>query len=190
MNLVSESGNKVSYRRAATQPGPCPMMTDANATNWQAWRDAADQPIVADQLRTIYDRLAKLIADKQPVCELSGRCCRFESYGHRLYVTGLEVAWLINQLDDSGRNRLDDADLPGLDGCPFQVDGLCSVHALRPLGCRIFFCDPSAQAWQNEAYEQLLADLRSLHDHHGLPYRYIEWRAALAEARACLLNRP
>ena len=104
-----------------------------------------------------------------------------------MYVTGLEVAWLLRQvdtlpaLDVEQRGRL-----PLLDGCPFQVDGLCSVHALRPLGCRVFLCDPSARAWEGTLYEGYLQDLRALHDLHALPYEYMEWRAALRDAMTAL----
>ena len=31
------------------------------------------------------------IAARKPVCRASGRCCQFEKYGHRLYVTTAEV---------------------------------------------------------------------------------------------------
>ncbi len=132
----------------------------------------------------IYDRLAEEIAALGPVCELSGRCCRFESFDHRLYATGLEIAWLVDRLDEPGRDRLCDADLPNLDGCPFQVEGRCSEHAHRPVGCRIFYCDPNAQAWQQPKSEACLRELGKLHESHGLPYRYMEWRHGLAEVRA------
>jgi hypothetical protein len=54
------------------------------------------------------------------------------------------------------------------------------VHAIRPLGCRIYFCDRSAQDWQHELSERLIADIRGLHDRHGVEYRYAEWRGLLA----------
>lgn len=64
-------------------------------------------------------------------------------------------------------------------GCPFQVRNLCGVHAVKPLGCRVYFCDRSAQEWQQDLSERLLAEIRSLHDRHGVEYRYGEWRAML-----------
>jgi len=70
------------------------------------------------------------------------------------------------------------------DACVYQVDGLCSVHAVRPFGCRVFFCDPSSTDWQNELYEKSLERVRAIHERHGLPYRYMEWRAGLVEAGA------
>jgi hypothetical protein len=53
------------------------------------------------------------------------------------------------------------------------------VHRIRPFGCRIFFCDPTAQEWQSERYEVFHAELKRLHEALGVPYFYIEWREAL-----------
>lgn len=166
------------------------------AACWRRWEQAVGDEAVDQALRRMYARLDAAVAERPGVCELSGRCCRFDSFGHRLYVTGLEVAWLVGQIDAEHRGMLREADLPtgavgrpmagGMDGCPFQQQGLCSVHAIRPLGCRIFFCDPAAETWQNDVYEQFLNELRDMHERFDLPYRYMEWRAALAEARAVL----
>ena len=161
-------------------------VTSLHTHPWSQWLDAAGQPPVADALRRLFADLDADVQSRKPTCWLSGRCCKFDSYGHRLYVTGLEIAWLISQLDDRARSRLRGAELPGGDGCPFQVEKLCSVHALRPLGCRIYFCDANAQQWQNEVYEVFLDRLRRLHEEYGLEYRYIEWRQALSEARESL----
>ena len=150
---------------------------------WRAWTDAAAAGPVHAALDELYGRLGREIERRGPTCWLSGKCCKFDSYGHRLYATGLEIAWLLRQLDAPGLARLQGADLPGLDGCPFQQGGLCTAHALRPLGCRVYFCDPTAEPWQNELYERFLGDLRNHHESHGIPYRYMEWRQGLAEAR-------
>ncbi len=132
-------------------------------------------------LRDGYDRIDAEIAERRPVCRMSGRCCHFDTHGHCLYVTALEIAWVIAQRPPSSLAGLDARD-EHLDGCIFQVERLCTVHAIRPLGCRVYFCDPAAQAWQNDLYERHLADLRALHDEHRIAYRYLEWRAGLAEA--------
>ena len=38
--------------------------------------------------------LDREVAGIGPVCELSGRCCRFEEYGHTLFVSTAEVEFL------------------------------------------------------------------------------------------------
>ncbi|MDB5297503.1 MAG: hypothetical protein JWO31_3486, partial [Phycisphaerales bacterium] len=64
-------------------------------------------------------------------------------------------------------------------GCPYQVGGRCGVHPARPFGCRIFFCDATADVWQQEQYESFHAEIRRLHDRFGVPYHYVEWREGL-----------
>jgi Fe-S-cluster containining protein len=67
--------------------------------------------------------------------------------------------------------------------CVFQVEGLCTVHGIRPFGCRVFFCDETATDWQYEQYDRFHAQLRRLHEQLDVPYFYVEWRAALAALR-------
>ena len=167
----------------ATRPPSDP----ADPTLWRQWHAAAALPVVDRAIRDLYRRLDVEVASHHPVCRQSGRCCHFDSYGHLMYVTGLEVAWLLRQ--PAGRPPIQKpqrAQLPQLDSCPFQIDGLCSVHALRPTGCRVFFCDPTARQWESAVYDGYLHDLRALHDRHHLDYRYIEWRSALRDALAAL----
>lgn len=161
-------------------------MPPTDAIPWSELLAAAACGEINNALRELFAKLDADIASRMPTCWLSGKCCHFDTYGHRLYITALEVAWLVIQLDAPSRARLRDSALPELDGCPFQVSKLCSVHALRPLGCRTYFCDPAARAWQSPLYEQFLCELRELHDLHTLPYRYMEWRIALSEVRDIL----
>jgi Fe-S-cluster containining protein len=155
------------------------------------WLDALGRPGVAEGLEAIYADAATAIAARGPACWASGRCCRFEAHGHRLYVTGLEAAYVALRLPDIAGTRpgnhaeptlrplaLEQARAAG--GCPFQSGHLCGVHAIKPLGCRVYFCDRTAQAWQQDLSETLLARLRALHDEHAIEYRYAEWRAMLA----------
>lgn len=64
--------------------------------------------------------------------------------------------------------------------CPFQVGHLCGVHKIKPLGCRVYFCDRSAQAWQHDLAERMHERIKALHTTHTIPYRYGEWRSMLA----------
>jgi len=127
------------------------------------------------------------IAARKPVCRASGKCCQFEKYGHRLYATGVEVVHFASRMKDETRKTKEGKgiSLPQLtettEGCPYQVEGLCTAREARPLGCRVYFCDANAQAWQNEVYEKYHAKLKAVHEALGVPYRYMEWRAALRE---------
>ena len=164
-------------------------MTDS--TQWQLWREAARTAVIDGALRGLYAEVDAAVAARGPTCWQSGRCCRFASFGHRLYVTGLEIAWFLEQCAaTSAQSDIRDSTsgghpLPvlgdGVEACPYQRDNLCTTHAVRPLGCRIFFCQQGTEQWQQELYEAYQARLRRLHDEHGLAYRYMDWLAGLGE---------
>lgn len=144
----------------------------------RGWLDAARNEFLCAELETIYDEVRRETAAQKPVCVASGRCCRFEEYGHRLYVTGFEAAYTLARLPSAlTREALDDARAAG--GCPFQVENLCKVHTIKPLGCRTYYCDETAQEWQKDLTERMLGKIRALHDRHGLEYRYGEWRGMM-----------
>lgn len=143
--------------------------------SWARWFQAAADPSVDSALRGLFDRLDEKVNSGPAACNRTGDCCRFDQFGHRLYVTALEIAWVLTQVA-----KPTDVDPAG--ACVFQVDRLCTVHAVRPIGCRVFFCDRSADDWQHGLSEQFLADLRQLHRERNVEYRYVEWRVGLAEA--------
>ncbi len=154
------------------------------------WLDATARPEIADAMGGVYADAAAAIALRGPACWASGRCCNFEVHGHRLYVTGLEAAWCVAKLPEIAGTRRENFAEPTLrlvvleearnrGGCPFQVVNLCGVHAIKPLGCRVYFCDRSAQEWQMELSERLIVRVRAIHDEFGIEYRYGEWREML-----------
>ena len=159
-------------------------MLEPSAEQFQDLREAillaAQNPGLASAIDAIYAGLQIEVDARRPVCLVSGRCCRFEAYGHRLFVTTAEMGVF-------KRQSLLPAALPIVsdwngDGCPYQVRGLCGAHAIRPFGCRIYFCDGSSTEWQHQIYERFHAELKKLHDVFQLPYFYIEWRIALRAA--------
>ena len=156
---------------------------------------AAARPEVLAAVGRVYAQLQRAIDDRRPVCHASGRCCRFDEFGHRLYVSTLELAAFVGQPqelpvagDQLPEKRTSLPVLPTAnrqpptDTCPYQEPGtnLCTVHTIRPFGCRMFFCDATATDWQNAEYERVHAELKALHAALDVPYFYVEWRAALA----------
>ena len=136
---------------------------------------AAKRPEVVHAVAQLYDDLQRQIAARRPICVASGRCCRFEEYGHRLFVTTMELAAFVSELQPSPTRQWDGT------GCPFQLNKLCTVHTIRPFGCRMFFCDATSTLWQNEQYEHFHARLKRLHEEMDVPYLYVEWRDALRQ---------
>jgi len=144
----------------------------------QAWIAAARDPEIRAGLDAVYTMIADQAEARGPACWASGRCCNFAETGHLLYVTGLEAAWTLGEIE-RGLSPDDITRARAAGGCPFQTANLCGVHEHRPLGCRVYFCDRSAQRWQEELSERALRAVRRLHETHAVPYVYAEWRGLL-----------
>lgn len=162
------------------------------AAHRSAWLRAAADPAISAALELVFAEAADAIAARGPACWASGRCCNFDAAGHRLYTTALEAAYTVVRLAPPPAPPLPVAAvlphalaLPQIaaararGGCPFQQANLCGVHTIKPLACRVYFCDRSAQDWQRDLSERLHERLRGLHAEFGVPYLYAEWRALL-----------
>ncbi len=188
---------------------PASQSLDAATHPWPMLAAAVRRHGISVYISNLYEDFDRRIAAGGATCNASGRCCRFDSYGHRLYVTALEVAWFRHRLQQQttggkgatragGGSDPDDSpahphplSLPVLhqpdprraDACPFQKNNTCTVHTIRPMGCRIYFCQEGTDQWQQSLYEAFHTRLRALHERLDLPYLYIEWRQGLAESK-------
>jgi Fe-S-cluster containining protein len=128
-------------------------------------RDPAMMSAVWEVLREA-DRAA---AELGAVCLGGGACCKFDLFGHRLYVTPGELAVLTD-----GDGPPGDADRARLRLCPYQLGPACRAYHRRPLGCRLFFCRGAAGARLAEQAEPFHESLRSAHKNLCHPYAYAE----------------
>lgn len=149
------------------------------------FRDAVEAAASRRDLREVVSRvyhdLQTQIDQRRPLCVASGKCCKFEAFGHRLFITTLEMAAFVSTWKQGtcSDEVLESVKTWDGSGCPFQVEKMCGVHLYRPFGCRIFFCDSSAGQWQQAQYEQFHSRLKSIHETLEIPYFYVEWRQAL-----------
>jgi len=125
---------------------------------------AAQTPL-RDGLLAIYDDLAGEIAKSAPVCELSGRCCRFKDYGHTLFISRPEAALLLEQ-------GLPENAVVDESSCPFQVNGLCTARERRPLSCRVYYCDQKFAGTGEALSEKFISRLKRLHEETSTPWEY------------------
>ncbi|VTS07137.1 Uncharacterized protein OS=Singulisphaera acidiphila (strain ATCC BAA-1392 / DSM 18658 / VKM B-2454 / MOB10) GN=Sinac_3715 PE=4 SV=1 [Tuwongella immobilis] len=127
------------------------------------------KPALPDAVRQaiweLYAEIDATIAAISPRCDASGKCCRFEEVGHVLFLSSFEAEILLEQAPpysqpvDSGN-------------CPFQKRKLCTAREPRPLGCRIYYCDPTYQETSNDLTEMAIQRLKSLAQAHGLDWEY------------------
>ncbi|MFM8930464.1 MAG: hypothetical protein ACKOS8_01130 [Gemmataceae bacterium] len=137
---------------------------------------------VIAELRALYAWADAEVATHSPRCEASGKCCRFKEYGHRLYLCQVEARYLLENAP-AFPVPADEA------GCPFQVEGLCTRRDNRPLGCRVYFCDPSFSGAMEVIMEEGVRRLKEITDRHHLGWDYASLHAFLNDlARAGIPN--
>jgi len=133
---------------------------------------------MSDELRRkvleIYCEADAEVKAAGPVCVASGRCCRFKEYGHVLYISNLEADVLLAAAPPYEKPVASDF-------CPFQKDKLCTAREPRPLGCRVYYCDPTYQETGNAITEKYLSRLKQLAAEHGVEYRYAPLHTYLNE---------
>jgi Fe-S-cluster containining protein len=129
-------------------------------------------------LRQLYEELDREVAQAGPVCALSGRCCRFQEYGHTLFVSTVEVEYLLGGAP-APAGVLDQGAT-----CPWQDSrGHCTARDARPLGCRTYYCDPSFQEESHRLSESYIDRLKSLSTQHGIAWNYAPLHRHLHAAR-------
>lgn len=131
---------------------------------------------VRDAVLELYRAIDREVAAAGPVCIASGRCCRFKEYGHTLFVSNLEADVLLESAPPY--------ETPvSSDFCPFQKETLCTAREPRPVGCRVYYCDPAYQETGNAITEKALQRLKELAEKYDQPWRYAPMHEFLNEAR-------
>jgi Fe-S-cluster containining protein len=128
-----------------------------------------------ERVLAVYADVDRQVAAAGPRCDASGRCCRFDEYGHTLFLSQFEADILLATAPhyDKPVSRAT---------CPFQIDNLCTARDERPLGCRIYFCDPTYQTRQNEITETAIAALKTIADDTDAGWRYAPLHVFLNDA--------
>jgi len=117
------------------------------------------------QVLELYTEVDRDVAAAGPVCVASGRCCRFKEYGHTLFLSNLEADVLLSAAPPY------EAPVSS-EFCPFQKGNLCNAREPRPLGCRIYYCDPSYQETGTALSEKYLHRLKQLAEEQGVAWLY------------------
>lgn len=130
-----------------------------------------------DRVLAIYAAADAAVQAAGPKCDASGRCCRFTEYGHTLFISQLEADVLLATAPPYAKPVT-------ADGCPFQIDNLCTARSERPLGCRVYFCDERYTATGQAISETYLRALKQLAEEAGAGWRYAPLHVFLNEGEA------
>lgn len=126
-------------------------------------------------IEAVYQEVEARIKQAAPRCEASGKCCRFSEYGHTLFLSHFEAEILLETAPAYEQPVL-------ASSCPFQIEGLCTARAERPLGCRVYYCDPKFQEEQYEITEWALKELKKLADAFDTGWFYAPLHVFLNQA--------
>lgn len=130
---------------------------------------------VRRKLLKLYAAVDDAVAREGPRCDASGKCCRFTDYGHSLFMSHFEAALLLASAPPYVKPVT-------RDGCPFQIGGLCTAREARPLGCRIYFCDPRYEDRMTEITEAAVAHLKAIADKYDTGWQYAPLHVFLNDA--------
>jgi Fe-S-cluster containining protein len=129
---------------------------------------------VIEAVEEIYQNLHLQPESSGQSCKACGKCCDFESFGHRLYITTPELLYFKTKLVENKISLL-----PMTDGaCPYRKENQCSVYFWRFAGCRIFNCTGDTDL-QSSLSEGTIASCKSLCIQSGLEYGYMDLKSAL-----------
>ncbi len=148
---------------------------------------------IINAMNELYNQLDRRIASMNLHCANCGQCCNFDNYGHRLYITTLEMLYLTAGLNTTYTQQYTNKEL--LSGkpygntisqklpssCQLQNTNGCTARLHRPTGCRIFFCKGIDNNLLYELTEQTLSSLRTLHEQFNAPYYYADIRLWLQQ---------
>ncbi|MHC4062296.1 MAG: YkgJ family cysteine cluster protein [Planctomycetota bacterium] len=110
------------------------------------------------------------------VCEACGKCCDFDNFDHRLFVTTPELMYLAAKLGGEKIKPMNGG------RCPYNVNGKCSIYEYRFGGCRIFCCRGNSN-FQSRLSESAVKKFKSACVEFDVPYKYLDLAAALNELR-------
>ena len=128
-----------------------------------------------NKVAEIYEWLdvqTQLSDDQGGKCDCCGKCCDFEAFDHRLFVTPPELMYLAANLGAENVKPMPSS------RCPYNIDGKCAVYEYRLAGCRIFSCKADAD-FQSRLSESALKKFKSICIEFEIPYRYSDLASAL-----------
>lgn len=133
---------------------------------------------IVGRVEAIYKWLDEQIAVPQGSvgkCEACGKCCDFEAFGHRLFVTTSEMIYFRDKIGSKNIRKMTKG------RCGYQDGGKCTVYNFRFSGCRIFCCKGDSR-FQSELTEAVIKKFKALCDEFNIPYRYGDLPTALKDS--------
>ena len=137
--------------------------------------------LLLQRIAEIYDWLDLQISSHSDLagrCDACGRCCDFEGFDHRLFVTTPELMYLAANVGSENIK-------PMLTSrCPYQTNDRCTIYEYRFAGCRIFCCKADKD-FQSSLSGSAIKKFKLLCTEFQIPYRYTDLATALSSIEPC-----
>ncbi len=113
----------------------------------------------------IYKKLDTELMKLSPGCDACGACCHFDTFGHELYASTIEVNYILRNVK-----------MPPFDTekriCPFLVNKKCTIRKYRTLGCRVFYCNPQYRDVSQEIYNKYYKMVKDIAIKNQIEWHY------------------
>ena len=106
------------------------------------------------------------------LCRACGKCCDFDGFDHRLFVTTPELMYLAANVGGENIKPMPTGQ------CPYNAGGKCSIYEYRFAGCRIFCCKADAD-FQSGLSESVMKKFKSICTEFKIRYHYTDIATAL-----------
>jgi Fe-S-cluster containining protein len=125
-------------------------------------------PSIRESLNTLYLELAEELSKLPAKCYGCGKCCNFKENGMQLFAQKLEKDLIVEEtgvvpfLVEKGH-------------CNFQENGLCTIHPIRPLGCRTFFSEAADSVSHQDLYEKYHRKIKNIGMQNHIEYEFVSF---------------
>lgn len=130
----------------------------------------ADNTQLLAKVAKVYQWLDTQTIDNS--CRACGKCCDFDKFDHRLFITSPELIYFAAKLAQDQIKPMTNS------RCPYNMEDKCCVYDYRFAGCRIFCCQTDKDS-QSRLSETALAEFKSICTKFQIPYRYVDLKTAL-----------
>ena len=127
---------------------------------------------ISAAVQQVYDFIDSQTAPPENSCTACGKCCDFENFDHKLFVTSPELIYFAN------KNATEKIKPMQNETCPYKENEKCTVYENRFAGCRIFSCKADKD-FQSTLTEKALSKLKSICKDFQIPYRCLDLETAL-----------
>ena len=129
---------------------------------------------IADAVEEVYAWIDSQDTPKQDPCKACGRCCDFDSFDHKLFITSPELIYFAVRIKPENIRPMP------TEKCPYNSAGKCKVYQNRFAACRIFSCTSDTEP-QNKISETAIKKFKNICQKFDLQYHYTDLKTALAK---------